>query len=213
MEEDISKVLLVEGTGDKGVITAILKEWNLSCPLINECGSDVEVFKSLKLYLSNSNLYKTIGVIVDADAHPKGRFQRFVQLAMASGWYDISPKVTLPADGLILNGIDSDAPRIGLWVMPDNCSHGMLEDFLTQMAETTCPNLLDESEYAIAHVEQRGVQQYTPAHRPKAKMHTYLAWQKEPGCTLPQAVMKHYLNASSDNARPFVDWVKRLFWL
>lgn len=211
MEEDVSNVLLVEGAGDKGVISAILNEWKVSCPLIRECGSDGEVFKMLKLYLSNSTRYKAIGVIVDADTRPEGRLQRFVQLAVESGWYKLSSKTILPAEGLILDSLDADAPRIGLWVMPDNRSHGMLEDFLAKMAEVTHPDLLDESEYAIAHIEERGVQQYTPAHRPKAKIHTYLAWQKEPGCTLPQAVMKHYLNATSDNARPFVDWIKRLF--
>jgi hypothetical protein len=96
--------------------------------------------------------------------------------------------------------------------MPDNQGHGMLEDFLSKLAATVHPELMDESENAIANVENRGIQQYTPVHRPKAKMHTYLAWQKEPGSTLPVAIMKHYLDATSDNARPFVNWIKRLFW-
>lgn len=169
MEQDQSKVLLVEGTGDEGVIREILDAWDVPCPSIKACGSDVQVFQALKLYLSNPAQYKTIGVVVDA-------------------------------------------ARVGLWIMPDNQGHGMLEDFLSGMAAAVHPELLEESEHAISKVESQGIQQYTSRHRPKAKIHTYLAWQEEPGRTLPQAIQKHYLDVSSENARPFVTWLNRLFW-
>ena len=212
MEQDQSRILLVEGSGDKGVITEILKEWNVPCPFIRECGSDGEVFKMLKLYLTNPGQYRTVGVIVDADTYPEGRLQRFLQIVEGGGRYKLNPRTSLPPDGLVLDAQEMDAARLGLWVMPDNQGHGMLEDFLSKLATTVHPELMDESENAIANVENRGIQQYTPVHRPKAKMHTYLAWQKEPGSTLPVAIMKHYLDATSDNARPFVNWIKRLFW-
>ena len=35
MEQDQSKVLLVEGAGDEGVIKEILNAWNVPCPCIN----------------------------------------------------------------------------------------------------------------------------------------------------------------------------------
>ena len=53
MEQDQSKVLLVEGAGDEGVIKEILDAWNVPCPCIKACGSDSQVFQALKLYLSN----------------------------------------------------------------------------------------------------------------------------------------------------------------
>ena len=120
MEQDQSKVLLVEGSGDEGVIKEILNAWNVPCPCIKACGSDAQVFQALKLMV--------------------------------------------------------------------------------------------ESESAISNIESKGLQQYTPRHRPKAKIHTYLAWQKDPGSTLPQAIQKHYLDVSLENARPFVSWINRLFW-
>ena len=98
---------------------------------------------------------------------------------------------------LLVEGVVVDAARVGLWVMPDNQSHGMLEDFLAAMADTAHPELMVESESAISNIESKGLQQYTPRHRPKAKIHTYLAWQKDPGSTLPQAIQKHYLDVSS----------------
>lgn len=211
MEADQSKILLVEGPGDKGVVTEILKAWGLPCPYIRDCGSVEEVFRMLKLYLANPLQYRIIGVIVDADIHPEGRLQRFAQTITAGGRYSLDEHSPMQNEGLILDGIDSDTARVGLWVMPDNHGHGMLEDFLAKMAATVNPELMDESELAIAHVEERGIQRYSSVHRPKAKVHTYLAWQKEPGTTLPAAIMKHYLDATSENAIPFIEWVRRLF--
>lgn len=212
MEADQSKILLVEGSVDKGVITEVLKAWDVPCPYIRDCGSVDEVFKMLKLYLTNPGQYKIIGIIVDADTNPEGRSQRFAQTINASGRYSLAERSPLREEGLILNGLDNGEDRVGLWVMPDNQGHGMLEDFLAELAIAVNPELMDESEHAIAHVEELGIQQYTAVHRPKAKMHTYLAWQKEPGTTLPTAIMKHYLDATSDNARLFVEWINHLFW-
>lgn len=213
MEQDQSKVLLVEGAGDEGVIKEILDAWDVPYPYIKACGSDVQVFQALKMYLSNPGQYKTIGVVVDADTHPEGRLQRFVQVLNASKRYRLDEKTPLSVEGLITDGgVVEDAARVGLWIMPDNQGHGMLEDFLSGMAEAVHPELLAESEHAISKVESQGIQQYTSRHRPKAKIHTYLAWQKDPCSTLPQAIQKHYLDVSSENARPFVSWIKRLFW-
>lgn len=212
MEADQNKVLLVEGIGDKGVISEILSAWDVPCPFVKDCGSVDDVFKMLRLYLTNPGKYRTVGVVVDADAHPEGRLQRFTQILNSSSLYHLNEKTPLAAEGMITDGIVVDAPRVGLWVMPDNQSHGMLEDFLAAMADTTHSELMEESEHAISNVEKRGIQLYSAQHRPKAKIHTYLAWQKDPGSTLPQAIQKHYLNVSSANARPFVTWIERLFW-
>jgi len=211
MEREQDKILLVEGTGDKGVFTELLKAWGIQCPLIKDCGSVEDVFRMMRLCLTNSGQYKYVGVVVDADTHPEGRLHRFLQIAAKSGRYNINGCMHLQSEGLVAEGLDVDAARIGLWVMPDNRDHGMLEDFLAKMAATVSPELLDEAESALVRVEKQGIQQYTPVHRPKAKMHTYLAWQKEPGAALPVAIMKHYLDASSDNARPFISWINRLF--
>ena len=43
---------------------------------------------------------------------------------------------------LLVDGVVVDAARVGLWVMPDNQSYGMLEDFLAAMADTAHPDLM-----------------------------------------------------------------------
>lgn len=47
--------------------------------------------------------------------------------------------------------------------------------------------------------------------RPKAVIHTWLAWQEEPGTALGQAITKRYLDPSRDPAPAFRNWLLELF--
>ena len=42
-------------------------------------------------------------------------------------------------------------------------------------------------------------------------MHTWLAWQEEPGIPLGLAVTKRYLDVDHVLARQFLQWLQRLF--
>ncbi len=48
-------------------------------------------------------------------------------------------------------------------------------------------------------------------HLPVAEIHTWLAWQEEPGSPLGQAITKRYLDADAPRAQQLMDWVRRLF--
>jgi len=211
MELESCCVLLVEGNGDKEVIEKILSERNIPCPRIEAGGSVEKAFHSFEIYIKNPRQYRTVGLIVDADLHPDGRWQRFVQILNRADRYPKLEGSMLPHDGVIIEPKDQEDSKVGLWVMPDNMSHGMLESFLSEIAVTTQPELIDEAENALARLEEKGIQGYSPAHREKAKIHTYLAWQAQPGSSLSMAITKHYLNASAESASPFTDWVLRLF--
>ena len=56
--------------------------------------------------------------------------------------------------------------------------------------------------------EQR---RFRDTYRSKALIHTWLAWQEEPGTPLGLAVTKRYLDADHALARQFVQWLRRLF--
>ncbi|SEA57218.1 hypothetical protein SAMN05216455_10910 [Segatella bryantii] len=60
-------------------------------------------------------------------------------------------------------------------------------------------------------LEKDGIQNYKKVHKSKARVHTYLAWQDEPGLPLGIAVTKKIFNPESSNAKVLVDWLKRLF--
>ena len=48
-------------------------------------------------------------------------------------------------------------------------------------------------------------------HLSKAIIHTYLAWQDEPGYPMGQAITKQSLRPHTDIAIKFTDWLTRLF--
>ncbi len=52
---------------------------------------------------------------------------------------------------------------------------------------------------------------FRPTYRIKAKIHTWLAWQKEPGKPLGQAITATYFNANAPHAQELIDWIRRLF--
>jgi len=45
---------------------------------------------------------------------------------------------------------------------------------------------------------------------PKVFVHTWLAWQEEPGYPMGAAVTRKYLNCDAPQASAFVNWVRRL---
>ncbi len=52
---------------------------------------------------------------------------------------------------------------------------------------------------------------FRSTYRIKAKIHTWLAWQKEPGKPLGQAITATYFDANAPHAQELIDWIRRLF--
>ncbi len=54
---------------------------------------------------------------------------------------------------------------------------------------------------------------YTPAHRDKAHVHTYLAWVEPPGLSLPYSILKRAFDARLPLAESFALWFMSLYEL
>lgn len=52
---------------------------------------------------------------------------------------------------------------------------------------------------------------YSDAHRDKAQIHSWLAWQDPPGRQLHQAVMERMLHGKSPALERFIAWFRRLY--
>jgi hypothetical protein len=53
-----------------------------------------------------------------------------------------------------------------------------------------------------------------PAERiAKAKLHTFLAWQEEPGKPIGLAITAKYLDPNAIQAQQFIDWLRTLFMI
>lgn len=209
-EEDYVFKLLVEGPDDLFVI-ARLREVNQleDNVFIKPCGSvekAIELFRVLIEKQAVAN--RILGIVIDADSNLAGRWQRISQILIESKKYNV-PDI-LPKEGLVLLPNDAEDPKIGVWVMPDNQLNGMLEDFLAMLAVNDS-ELLDEVNATLKTVEDKGLSRYKAVHKAKARIHTFLAWQEEPGTTMGNAIAKSYLKADSEQAVIFVDWLRSLF--
>jgi len=52
---------------------------------------------------------------------------------------------------------------------------------------------------------------FPPQHLMKAQIHTWLAWQKEPGKPMGLAIKKKYLSGNAPHAQLLMEWIKQLF--
>ncbi|GHV50298.1 hypothetical protein FACS1894181_10680 [Bacteroidia bacterium] len=202
MKERFEKKLLVEGNNDKHVILALCNKDKIpeTFDIINCEGID-NLKEDLQVRLKST--IKAIGIVIDADTNMDARWNNIKAILCTCG-FAIPDK--LPESGLAVYS-DSIEKTVGVWIMPDNRSKGMLEDFLVPSDDKLLP-IVDST---LEMIEERKLNQYRPVHKPKARIHTWLAWQEDPGTPLGLAITKKYLTADSATCRLFVDWLRKVF--
>ncbi|MBD1891700.1 DUF3226 domain-containing protein [Coleofasciculus sp. FACHB-SPT9] len=205
--------LLVEGKNDRHVIWALCEQhklpetFSVEVPQEDEDPGIEALLMSLPLKLKQENL-RTLGIVVDADQDLLARWQAVRDRLSASGYKDI-PK-SPPAEDWIY--APPDLPRVGVWLMPDNQIPGILEDFVAHLIPQN-DALRPKAEAILQEIEQDCLNCYTLVHRPKALIHSWLAWQQTPGMPMGQAITAQVLRYDCAIALIFVAWLKLLFEL
>ena len=97
--------------------------------------------------------------------------------------------------------------------MPNNASQGMMETFLNALRPADNSSLLAHVESVVDVARQTHGAAFSPFHRDKAIIHTWLAWQDPPGRQLHDAVKQAMLGANHPYAGPFIAWFKTLYEL
>lgn len=205
--------LLVEGDTDKRVIPYLMEangiEWGpRENPIvfIQSYGGMDELLKRdvIENELKVARL-EALGVLFDANGDARKRWDQIRN--RYSDEFDSLPD-EMPEAGLNLN--HALGPRFGVWIMPDNRFSGMLEDLLVRLIPADSRTLYDLAESCVAQAKQNGAP-YRDVHRTKAEIHTWLAWQNEPGKQLHQAVHHRVLDPEKPESQPFVNWFRQLF--
>jgi hypothetical protein len=149
---------------------------------------------------------QTLGIVVDADYDAKARWEAIVHRLENSGYIDL-PRNPDPAGSII---IQDTKPTIGVWIMPNNFIPGILEDFVAQLIPQD--DLLKlKVQDALVDIEVNNLSRYSAVARPKAFIHTWLAWQENPGQPMGQAITAHVLQHDNEIAVKFVAWLTKLF--
>lgn len=209
-------LLLVEGPDDEQLFVHLFKHYRLplSGERLNEpgkvsierAGGFERLRQSLPIRLSIIET-RHIGIIVDADVAPQNRWDSLRAVLSDAGYTEL-PKTLAPEGTLITQEM---MPTVGVWVMPDNIQPGALENFARSLirAEDALWGRAEACVDAIPDAERR----WQPPHLMKAKMHTWLAWQEEPGAPIGLALTRRYLDADAPQVTPVVAWLRRTFEL
>ena len=202
------KVLLVEGIDDEHVMKHICT--NRGIPHLDEVkehGNDTRLLKAIPVQIKFSEGEgDVVGIVIDADSDLCARWQSVRDRLVEVGYRDV-PNAPDPNGTIVEPPDNSLRPRVGVWIMPDNKTPGILEDFLQYLIPKS-DALFD---HAVNSVDSLPEQRFSDNDRPKAFIHTWLAWQKEPGRPYGTAITARFLDPDLPQADVLALWLKRLF--
>lgn len=204
-DEGNANYLLVEGSDNAQVVFHFLRRYRLE-KLINiqDKKGINQLLDELDVELDRSGL-KRLSVIVDVDSDITMRWQSIRDRLYQSGYTSVP--LHPEQDGTIIEQVGR--PKVGIWLMPNNKTVGMLEDFITFLVP---PNdvLWPMAENIVEQVVQKE-RRFPATQVQKARLHTWLAWQAEPGKPMGQAITKKYFDTSLPESQRLLIWLRRVF--
>ena len=203
------RILLVEGTDDENVVKHLSTHHGL--PHIDEIaklGGIEKLIESFPVRLKESDV-EAVGIVVDADTNIRTRWDSLRSRLMAAGYLTVPENPG--AQGTILTPpTDTLLPRVGIWLMPNNQTNGILEDFLRFLVPMPNP-LLEHARESIDTIPD-GHRRFATKDEPKALIHTWLAWQEAPGRPYGTAITTRCLDAGVPQATDFANWLRLLYF-
>ena len=205
----VRKILLVEGADDEHVLKHLCGQRGVQyLDEITQLGNAERLLESFPVRLKESDV-EALGVVIDADTDIASRWQSIRDRLSKAGYQDVpqNPVVTgtiLPAPPKTL------LPRVGLWIMPDNQTKGILEDFLRFLVPPGS-RLFSHVESSIASIPQEE-RRFSQLAEPKAVIHTWLAWQEDPGKPFGTAITAKFLDPNVPQVDVLMAWLKALFF-
>jgi len=199
---------------------------------VNNVMNEVQIILRDLLESSNDTEMR-LGIIADADyknADGKGqktetgfdkRWESFSKILEHYGYFSDLPKKKL--QGTLFQHNDGLNP-IGLWLMHSHFEDGYLEKLLLNSIDKNKPitndvtqgHLLTEVDNAIKNLGAKELKVFKNFREEKAKVFTWLAWQKEPRHFIADVI--HYKDPQNDlikidnkNIQALVRWLRQVF--
>jgi hypothetical protein len=211
--EPKAKVLLVEGPEDREALMHFLRYHGIQVASDKRPGDlyvvDAGGFEKLRKRLPAEVVASGrthVGIVVDADDSPAGRWQSLRDRLNAHTTQPLSIE-PLPEG---FRGTTADGVCLGIWLMPDNCRSGMIEDFLIDMVQPEDQWLLNHARGVVSALPANQ-RRFRESYTTKAITHTWLAWQQEPGKPLGTAITKRYFRAEGAKAACMLSWIRAMF--
>lgn len=203
------KVLLVEGIDDEHVLKHICGERGVGqLDEVKPQGDVRRLLENFPVRLKESDI-EALGVVIDADTDLAARWQSLRDRLSKAGFQSV-PADPAPEGTVLAPPPDTLLPRVGIWIMPDNQTRGILEDFL-QFLVPSGSKLFGHVKSSVAAIPE-GERRFRQLVEPKVVVHTWLAWQAEPGKPLGTAITAKFLDANVGQVDVLVAWLRRVFF-
>ncbi len=210
-------LLLVEGATEKRLVPELMEQrgvtWvradrSFAVQIVDYNGiSNMLAEGELETAIKTSRL-EAMGIVFDADGLHEDGPSRWNSVRQRCSAIGVQLPPDPPAAGVI--DLNPDGIRFGVWMMPDNSSRGMLETFLLNLVPSPQHPLYEHAVSSVQIAQEIGAP-FRSVHKHKATIHSWLAWQDQPGAQLHEAVKFRLLDSRSSSADGFVEWFRRLF--
>ena len=196
-----SKVLLVEGEDDEQVVWHLWNRHYRSKPPFGiESRKGVEnLLRVIEPEIRVPDRV-AVGIVADANGDPNVRWDDVLHRLREA---EVEAPQALSPDGAIVGG----APRVGVWLMPDNQGPGDLEDFVRGMIPDDDPVWLLAQKYVQGIPEEA---KDRLEKRSKAELYAWLATRAKPG-RMGSAIGRGDLKTDGPLCSAFLAWLKKLF--
>jgi hypothetical protein len=199
------RLLWVEGKDDDAVVQSLCKKNGVPHVFtVQEKGGLPKLLHGVPVEL-RARALEAFGVVVDADESAHSRWTQIRGIAEGEGYAGLADA---PPHGGLIVPAQGDLPRFGVWIMPDNAAPGALEEFATLLVPEH--DALLQLAGDVVDAIPAELQKFSPIHRQKAVVRTWLAWQESPGSPMGQAIGKGDLRADAPAAQRFVACLRRL---
>ncbi len=198
---------MVEGGSDKNAIIHIMMKlgWHFDeispIPKIKEYGGFSLMKTSIKTALQSN---ATLGFVCDANGNPE---KRLAEVRSEFERHEDVSFSTLKSGGLL--GLTPKGKKRGIWMMPSPDTSGQIENLLASFIPE------EERLWKYAQLATREARTHGASYRDQdtlpSELHTWLAWQIEPGLSYGQAIKTNILRPSGDSVIAFKEWFNELF--
>ena len=212
---DSPRLLLVEGTDDEHVVGHLWKRVYGSDPPFS-IGKREGVDNLLRSIRDEANApgREVLGIVVDANDDVSGRWEA-VRNRLRRAGIDVPAK--LDQAGVVIEGRPHEgAPRVGIWLMPDNAASGELEDFVAKMVPSNDPvwpmskDYIEEILCADRKFPEGEIRKFSEGKILRAQIYAWLAAREDPR-QMGLAIKAEDLDIDGALCGRFTGWLQELF--
>ncbi len=230
--------LFVEGRNDQRIFEKLLHDTDINNVVDvlppsqgekdNKIGDGVNnLIKILPVMIKSLEAGNRLAIVVDADyfdeiSNKKGSFlkrrEEICEIISRNGYIVPEYSPSSKMKGEIFPHKDNEIPPIGLWIMPNHCDDGMMEDLifdcinpengaakiLSKHIEPAIDKLLSDAEISSYFFNKE-------KHLNKVKLETWVFWQNGEKSMGGKFGKKGLFNMEHENIKNLKDWLKRVF--